>query len=195
MISLDIKQKFKDENSWMEIDDAIAHIEKWIKSGELTFAENWIKEIEKFVQNDSSINKLKEELVTKKSWWLDLNNNKLKEKANKKIQKKPVEPSIYSQSEKTLAWFSYFWFLAILPLVLNKDSELCQHHGKQWIIFAIFFFIIMTVWNFIPFLWSFMVSLASILQIAIAVYWWIQAFNWKIWIAPIVGDMAKKLKF
>lgn len=191
MISQEIKDKFKKEN-WMEIDEAIAHIKNWIETNNLPSAENWIKEVEKFVEFDPEINKLKEELLSKKSKTLDKKYDKVEEKANKVVKK---EVSKYPKWERILAGLSYFWFLAILPLVLKRESELCQHHWKQWVIFAIFFFLMLTMWKFFPFVWAWMVVIASLLQFIIAIFWWIQGFSWKMWNAPFVWKMAEKMEF
>lgn len=197
MITEEIKQKFKEENG-IEIDEAISHIEKWIEEKNFPSAENWIKEIEKFVQNESKVNRLKEELAAAKSVKLDHKHNEIEEKAKEKIVKKetPLEGTVYTKWEKTLSALSYFWFLAILPLVLKKDSELCQHHWKQGIVFAILFFVILTVSKLIPFwLWWLISWITSLLQIVIAIFGWMQAFGWKMRKAPMANEIARKLEF
>lgn len=186
----ELQDNFNKEN-WMSITDAVQHVKDWIKDKNFPTAESWILEIEKFAPELEELAWLKEDLRRAKSANVEDSAKNLDIKTEEVV--KSIKDN-FSDDEKLIAAMSYLWFLAIVPLVLRRDSALCQHHWKQWLILAIFFFFMITISNFLPFLWWMLNSFISILQIVVAIYWWWQAYNAKMWLAPWIWDFMKKLK-
>lgn len=189
-ISPEIQENFKKEN-WMSFEEAVNHVKNWIKEKNLPTAESGIMEIEKFCPELDELIELKSELRKAKSAEFQANAKNLWINTSKSNEN--IEAGNFSDDEKLIAAMSYIWFLAIVPLVLKRESLLCQYHWKQWLILAIFFFFMITISNFIP-LWWIMNSFISILQVVIAIYWWWQAYSGKLWTVPWIWDFMKKLK-
>jgi len=191
MISQEIQDKFFKEN-WIAITDAISHIQKWTSEKNFQSAENWIKELKNFLWDSEEVQNLEKNLFEiKNSQKWDDNTNKAilnwKEISEWNSNK---EVSDEEKSEKIMAALSYASYLVIIPLLLKRDSKLCQHHGKQWLVLVIIFFLFNIVWSLIWFIWW----IVAIAQIAIAIYWWMKAYKWEMWTAPIIWDAAKKIK-
>jgi len=192
MISQETQDKFYKEN-WIAITDAISHIQKWTSEKNFQSAENWIKELKNFLSDSDEVKNLEKELFEMK------NSQSSEAKAVVNSEKSPEWNSNSTisdeeKSEKFMAALSYVSYLVIVPLLLKKDSQLCQHHWKQWLVIVIIFFILWTIANFLPFIWSAMVAMISLAQIAIAIYWWMKAYKWQMWVAPIVWEAAAKIK-
>ena len=185
MISQEIQDKFSKEN-WIAISDAISHIQKWTTEKNFQSAENWINELKKFIWDSEEIQKLEKDLFEIKN--SQIPQNKTSEKITKESWNILSEEE---KSERLIAALSYASYLVIVPLLLKKDSKLCQHHAKQWLILVIIFFILSLIWWIIWFIWA----ILSIFQIAIAIYWWMKAYKWEMWNAPMIWDAAKKIKF
>ena len=61
-------------------------------------------------------------------------------KETKDLQEQKAEMDIASQIPKgdmILAAVGYIGFLCVLPLIIRKDSEYCQHHARQALVLAI----------------------------------------------------------
>ena len=185
-ISADISESFEKENQ-IPLKDAIVQIKKWIEEKNFPAAEDWIKQIEKHVKDLKEITALKEKLR-------NANSEKL-QKSSDNVKEESVAVKTQSTDESTIACISYIWFLAIVPLVLKKDSPVCQHHWKQWLVYAIFFFFTLAFFSFVPGVWKYFVGWLKLLQLVLAIYWWIQAYKWNMWKAPWVGSITKKLNF
>ena len=181
--------KFSQDQNWMSLQQAVDHIHEWIESKNYPTAESWIAQVEKSFPELEELKEAKEKLRKSKTEHLQSKSENLEVKSEKLEKQVEKIESQFSSSEKLMASMSYVSFLALVPLILKKDSLLCQHHGKQWLIFAIMFFFLSNL--------SFMIPLTSwlswLLIIVVAIYWWIQAYKWKLWKAPIASDFAKKL--
>ena len=189
MITREIKDKFAKEN-WIAIEDAIAHIKKWTAEKNFQSAENWLSELKKFLWDSEEIQALEKEIFEMKNAQKDWENS-TSSTWNTKPSIASEQASEDEKSERIMAALSYASYLVIIPLLLKKDSKLCQHHWKQWLILVIIFFLFWIIWNIIYWIWV----IFSLLQIAIAIYWWMKAYKWEMWVAPFIGDAAKKLKF
>ncbi|MFN7159986.1 MAG: DUF4870 domain-containing protein [Candidatus Gracilibacteria bacterium] len=106
-------------------------------------------------------------------------------------QAAPVEniPQI-TESEKMVAAIGYVSFLCLLPLILKRDSNFAQFHGKQALLLAIFWFAARYFLMFIPFL-----SYFQLLEPIVIVYCMYSAYQGNYFKIPILGDEAEKLRF
>ena len=191
MISQEIQDKFLKEN-WIAITDAISHIKKWTSEKNFQSAENWIQELKKFLPNSKEVQDLEKDLFEIKN--SQKNIEKTEPVLNTKESIESEEQSADEKSERFMAALSYASYLVILPLLLKRDSKLCQHHWKQWLVLVIVFFILWTISAFLPFIWSAMTAMLSLSQIAIAIFWWMKAYKWEMWVMPVLWDAAKKIK-
>ena len=92
-----------------------------------------------------------------------------------------------SESEKFLAAIGYISFLCIVPLLLKRDSNFAQYHGKQALLVAVFWYVIQLFFFFFP--WLSIIQLLSILGCGY------MAHSGKYFKIPILADYAAKLKF
>ncbi len=115
--------------------------------------------------------------------------------ANKSGQDKPVSDAAQKESKdiednKIYAALSYLGLLVLIPLLVAKDSKYAQFHAKQGLVFLIIFFVGSLVF-WIPLIgW-----LAWLFFVVIDIYALVQALSGNCWKAPVVGDLAEKLKF
>ncbi|MCF7846887.1 MAG: DUF4870 domain-containing protein [Candidatus Gracilibacteria bacterium] len=93
--------------------------------------------------------------------------------------------------EKLLAVLGYFSFLCVLPLAIKPQSKFCQHHGKQALVLAIVFLLLSWLGWFSLGMRVFLGLIHVIIALAAILHAW-KGTMWKI---PIIGDMAKKLKW
>lgn len=92
-----------------------------------------------------------------------------------------------TETEKTIAAIGYISFLCLLPLLLKRDSNFAQFHGKQALLLAIFWFVVHFISAFIPAL--------NLIEILVIVYCAYTAYQGKYFKLPILGDEAEKLHF
>ncbi|MCD5382997.1 DUF4870 domain-containing protein, partial [Candidatus Gracilibacteria bacterium] len=180
--------KFAKENG-IAIEDAIAHIKKWTAEKNFQSAENGLSELKKFLGDSEEIQALEKEIFEMKNAQKDGENST--STGNTKPSIASEQASEDEKSERIMAALSYASYLVIIPLLLKKDSKLCQHHGKQGLILVIIFFLFGIIGNIIYGIGV----IFSLLQIAIAIYGGMKAYKGEMWVAPFIGDAAKKLKF
>lgn len=98
---------------------------------------------------------------------------------------------------RVFAAISYLGILALVPLLLRKQSPFAQHHGRQGL--ALFF--LWVVWGFVGFIFSLiplispLVWLGYLAMIGLALTGIYKAWKGELWELPIIGSYAKKLKF
>lgn len=177
----EIQDKFLKEN-WIAIEDAIAHIKQWTNEWNFSSAENWVSELKKFLWDSEEVKSLEKEIFEKK--------NVQKSEIQTPVKTEENENQTEDKSERFIAALSYASYLVVVPLLLKRDSKLCQHHWKQWLILVVIFFMFNIVWNIIYWIWA----ITSLVQIAIAIYWWMKAYKWEFWVAPFIWEAAKKIK-
>lgn len=105
-------------------------------------------------------------------------------------QSTPVtqNPSLQiTETEKTIAAIGYISFLCLLPLILKRDSNFAQFHGKQALLLAIFWFIVRFLTAFVPIL--------NFVEIGVILWCAYTAYQGKYFKLPILGDEAEKLHF
>lgn len=93
--------------------------------------------------------------------------------------------------EKIFAGIGYISFLALLPLLARRDSEFCQHHGRQGLILFIIFFFFFIIASFSLTL----KILAFILQIVVVVGGFLLAYRGEWFKIPLIYELSLKLKF
>ncbi len=182
-ISQETLDAFKKEND-MTIEEAISHVQQWIKEDNGEQAEAGIAELKKFVPELQEVKDLEKELRLKKS-------EAVQEKSEEKEKVTEATSNLedVTKSEKFLASLGYFGFLCVLPLALKQDSEFCKYHGKQGLMLAILFFFMSAIAVIIP--GGF--GMTSLIHIVISVYGFMQARKGKLWNMPVFGDMARNL--
>lgn len=184
-ISQEARDAFEKENG-MNIETAITHIEKWIDEGNFDSAEAGISEMKKFAESSSEVEVLEAKIRAKKTSTVQQIVEKKEEMTVKTSNLEEVK-----SDEKFLAAIGYFGYLGVLPLVLKRDSEFCQYHGKQSVALAIMMTFISALAVFMPLGFQ----LISILHLGISVFAFFQANSGKLWNMPLVGDIARKLNF
>lgn len=106
----------------------------------------------------------------------------------KNEQKTTPEASEYSSSERFIAAVGYISFLCLLPLILRRDSEYCQFHGKQGLFFCILFFALRFF-----FLLPYIGIALTIFEIIVILFMAIMTRKGKTVRAPLFADWADKL--
>ena len=109
----------------------------------------------------------------------------------KHIRNKKPDGTPLDGEEKIFAGIGYISFLALLPLLARRDSEYCQHHGRQGLIIFIVFFFLWIIASFSGML----KVLVGILQIVVVVGGFLLAYNGEWFRVPLIYDLALKLKF
>ena len=193
-IPQDTRNSFEKENQ-MTFEEAISHVSVWIKERNFPTAESWIAQIEKYAPDLDKLEELQAELRKEKTGQMEWNASTLEQKSEaeenkfitEKAQALAENPS--KEWERMISAVSYLWLFWLIPLLIKRDSEYCQHHWKQWLIIWISLFFISYIFSFI----FFITALANITMVIVAIYWWIKAYKWELWYAPIVWDLIKKI--
>ena len=184
-LSQESREAFEKENG-MTIEAAITHMEKWIEEGNFDSAEAGVAELKKFAPEASEVADLESKLRAKKSGDVEASSQVATEAVEATSNLEDVK-----KDEKFLAAIGYFGYLCVLPLVLKRDSEFCQYHGKQAVMLAIVFTLLGALSVILP--GGF--GLISIIHIGISIFAFMQANKGKLWNMPALGDMARKMPF
>ena len=94
--------------------------------------------------------------------------------------------------EKIIAAIGYFWILFLIPLLLKKNSEYCQHHAKQSMVLFITSIALMII-NVIPVLGWIICFFGSIAVVIFMLLGFVNALQGVKWEAPILGKFASKI--
>lgn len=88
---------------------------------------------------------------------------------------------------RVMAALSYIWIVSLIMLLLKKDSAFVQHHAKQgfvlWVASIIFWFIPVIGW------------LLNCIVLVFVILGFVQALNGSWWKAPMISELAEKIKF
>jgi len=115
--------------------------------------------------------------------------NKSPEQIEIKAEEKTVaEVNEYTSSERFIAAVGYISFLCLLPLILRRDSEYCQFHGKQALFFCILFFALRFF-----FLLPYIGIILTIFEIVVILFMAIVTWKGKTVRAPLFAEWADKL--
>lgn len=95
----------------------------------------------------------------------------------------------YIKSGRFIAAISYLWILCLVPLILKKNDDFAQFHGKQGLILAVLWCVGGLIF-WIPLIgWLIALSLTFV-----SIYGFFQALKGEKWEAPVIGKYAKKIK-
>ncbi|PIU01829.1 hypothetical protein COT68_01125 [bacterium (Candidatus Torokbacteria) CG09_land_8_20_14_0_10_42_11] len=90
------------------------------------------------------------------------------------------------EENKVLAAISYLWIISLVILLVKKESAFAKFHAKQglilWIISMICWVIPIVGW---------LLNLAVFVFVIVG---FIQAISGKWWKAPVIGQLAEKIK-
>jgi uncharacterized membrane protein len=184
-VSQEIQDSFYKENG-MKIEDAMTHVKKWIAEKNFESAGAGISELQKFLPGVSEIEELSLSLREAQSKELE---GMIKEKSSLEDSVLNL-PDHITDSEKFLSALGYFGYASLLPILLKRESEFCQLHGRQALVIAVFFSIISYFFIFI----SHGIKIIGIMQLLIALFGAFQAYAGKIFDIPLLSDFVKKYK-
>ncbi len=199
------------KNNGMSIEEAYNHVKNWYEEGKYSEVIDGCEEILRYVDSYEDVQRILEDSKAK----LAEKNHSTEEAAvpqeaksstppSEKPEKKNNQDEEYkgalSTDEKILSAIGYLGFLAILPLLLKKDSKYCDFHGKQALVLAIFFFLFryLGILRDIPGiggLIKFMLGTVMLFELVVIIIAMIQAYRGKYWKIPLIYGMSQKLKF
>ncbi|MCX8015788.1 MAG: hypothetical protein N2692_00540 [Patescibacteria group bacterium] len=132
--------------------------------------------------NESTTNNYSEEIFEEKNnldAFLQKNNLQLE---NEKLSEEDIKQNKY------VAVFSYLSFLFLIPLFLKRDSQFCQKHAKQGLVwFALQ--LVTSIFYFIPII----NMLYGLLVLAITLNSFFQTLLGRYWRIPILYKWAEKI--
>ena len=94
---------------------------------------------------------------------------------------------------KLWAALGYVGLLCILPLALKKDNKFALHHGKQGLVILLMG-IACSILMMIPILGWIAAPIIGIALLILAIIGFVQALMGNYWRAPIIADLADKIK-
>jgi len=100
-----------------------------------------------------------------------------------------------TQEEKIISAIGYIWLLFLIPLLIKRNNEFCQHHAKQGLILFLFSLIV-SILGGIPILgWLIILPLGWIMVAILALIGIVSSLQGKKWQMPILGKYAEKINF
>ncbi len=101
-----------------------------------------------------------------------------------------------AEEHKWYGVISYVWILCLIPLFAVKKSPFAQHHAKQGLVLLLTSIVVNIASWYLPYMLASTVSsLGGLAIFILAVMGIINAWQGKMWEMPVLGDLAKKLKF
>lgn len=132
--------------------------------------------------NEPPTNNCSEEIFEEKN-----NFNAFPQENNLQLEKeKSLEEDI--KQNKYVAVFSYLSFLFLIPLFLKRDSQFCQKHAKQGLVWFAFQ-LVTSIFYFIPILNVFY----GLLVLVITLNSFFQTLLGRYWRIPILYKWAEKI--
>ena len=101
------------------------------------------------------------------------------------------------QDAKFFAAIGYLMFLCFVPLILKKDNQFAQFHGKQGLVLtiaAVALWVADFILAFIPILGWLVMFVGWISLIVLAILGIMNALGGKYWEMPFLGKYAKEIK-
>lgn len=114
-------------------------------------------------------------------------------KETKQIEEEKAADAIASEIPKgdlILAALGYIGFLCVLPLIVRKESEYCQHHARQGLILAVGVYFLDSL-HILP---TSFVSVYLIVKYAIILFSIYNALKGKEHKLPFIYNMSKKFQ-
>lgn len=109
----------------------------------------------------------------------------------KKLAEEKAKTEIHQEIKKGetfLCAIGYISFLCVLPLVLLRDSQFGQFHGKQALVLAIFIYFLDIIEIFPPLV----ASLYTLLKTGIVIYAIVMSFQGKYFRIPFVYPLSER---
>ena len=94
---------------------------------------------------------------------------------------------------KLFAIVAYIGILCLLPILVKKENKYALHHGKQGLVIFISFVIVVFL-PIIPILGWILCPILFIILVIFSLIGIIQAATGNYWRAPIIADLADKIK-
>ncbi len=101
-------------------------------------------------------------------------------------------PTSISQEDKIWAALSYLWILALVALLLKRQSGYVQFHAKQGVVLLIVEVILWLV-GMVPVLGWLVTFVGHIVVAVLAVLGIVAALVGRYWEMPFLGEYAKKI--
>jgi len=119
------------------------------------------------------------------------------EKKEQKTEEKKVNEKYDSvkdiEENKAITFLSYLGILALVPLLVKRDSQFAQFHAKQGIVLAVAWFAAAWIANVIPFIGILIISpIVMIGGIALMIIGLVNVGKGETKKLPIIGDIADK---
>lgn len=116
------------------------------------------------------------------------------------VEERPKEAEVVGGNEdhivkegKLFAIVAYIGILCLLPILIKKENKYALHHGKQGLVIFISF-VIVGFLPIIPILGWVLSPILFIILVIFSLIGIIQAATGNYWRAPIVADLADKIK-
>ena len=117
---------------------------------------------------------------------------KIKSEAKRAVDEFKKEV-VDTQNDEVIAAIGYIWILFLVPMLLKKDNEFCQHHAKQSLVLFIFSLII-TVLGSLPIIgWLIIMPIGWIIVVVLMLLGIVNALRGEKWEMPYLGKYAKKI--
>lgn len=97
------------------------------------------------------------------------------------------------EENRLISAIGYIGILCLIPLLLKKDSQFAQFHGRQGLVLVIGWVINFLI-GIIPILGWILSFFGTIALVILSVLGIIKSLNGEYWEAPYVSEYAKKLK-
>ena len=105
-------------------------------------------------------------------------------------------PQNDAQANKWYGVLAYLSILCLIPLFAAKTSPFAQFHAKQGLVLLLADIVLRVIDMVLPFdMVGLVTMLAGIAIFILAIIGIVNAWQGKMWSMPVVGDIAKKIKF
>jgi len=112
-------------------------------------------------------------------------------------EQQPTNQNNNIKDDNIIAAIGYIFILCLVPLLLKKDSQFAQFHGKQGLVLtvvAVIAWILSMILWFIPVIGWLINLVMFITIIVLAVLGILNALKGEYWEMPVLGEFAKKIK-
>jgi uncharacterized membrane protein len=115
--------------------------------------------------------------------------------AAEKVADEFKQEVINKADNTVIAAIGYVWILFLVPLLLKKQDEFCQHHAKQGLVlFA--FSLIVTFLGSLPIIgWLIIMPIGWIIIVVLGLLGIINALRGDMWEMPYLNKFSKRIKF
>lgn len=186
-VSEEINDAFQKKNG-MTIDSALSHVTTWISDKNYTSASAGLTELKNFIPHIAEVKDLEKELRIARAQEVQVSVEGSQEEEEEVIS----NLSEVSRSEKIYAALGYFGWACLLPLLMKKESEFCQFHGKQAFFLALVYALIYPGALMLSAIGLHGIGMFAIVQLAVSLFGCIRAYKGDLWDMPFFGELARK---